>query len=109
MKPISFIIPSRNNLTYLKMCYESIRKNAGYIHEICFADDFSEDGTMEWILVQMKRDTNIKFFRNKGPERMGLTILYDKMVREMASNDRLMFFHSDMYLFPKALENVDNI
>ena len=107
MKPISFIIPSRNNLTYLKMCYESIRKNAGYIHEICFADDFSEDGTMEWILVQMKRDTNIKFFRNKGPERMGLTILYDKMVREMASNDRLMFFHSDMYLFPKALENVD--
>ena len=56
MKPFSFIIPSRNNLTYLKMCYDSIRKNAGYTHEICFADDFSEDGTLEWILVQMKRD-----------------------------------------------------
>ena len=40
MKPFSFIIPSRNNLTYLKMCYNSIRRNAGYTHEICFADDF---------------------------------------------------------------------
>ena len=45
MKPISFIIPSRNNLRYLKWCYKSIRKNLGYIHEICIADDASEDGT----------------------------------------------------------------
>ena len=74
MKPISFIIPSRNNLTYLKMCYESIRKNAGYIHEICFADDASTDGTLEHILVWMKRDKNIKLYVNKGPEREGLTI-----------------------------------
>tara|TARA_R100001079_G_scaffold103793_2_gene69891 strand:+ start:419 stop:1609 length:1191 start_codon:yes stop_codon:yes gene_type:complete len=107
MKPFSFIIPSRNNLTYLKMCYDSIRKNAGYTHEICFADDFSEDGTLEWILVQMKRDKNIKLYNNKGPERMGLTILYDKLVREYATNDRLIFFHSDMYLFPEALEEID--
>ena len=107
MKPYSFIIPSRNNLTYLKMCYKSIRKNAGYTHEICFADDFSEDGTLEWILVQMKRDQNIKLYNNKGPERMGLTILYDKLVREYATNDRLIFFHSDMYLFPEALEEID--
>ena len=107
MKPFSFIIPSRNNLTYLKMCYNSIRRNAGYTHEICFADDFSEDGTLEWILVQMKRDQNIKLYNNKGPERMGLTILYDKLVREYATNDRLIFFHSDMYLFPEALEEID--
>ena len=107
MKPFSFIIPSRNNLTYFKMCYDSIRRNAGYTHEICFADDFSEDGTLEWILVQMKRDQNIKLYNNKGPERMGLTILYDKLVREYATNDRLIFFHSDMYLFPEALEEID--
>jgi len=36
---ISFIIPSRNNLRYLKWCYNSIRKNLGYRHEICIADD----------------------------------------------------------------------
>ena len=107
MKPYSFIIPSRNNLKYLKMCYESIRKNAGFTHEICFADDFSEDGTLEWILVQMKRDSNIKLYNNKGPERMGLTILYDKLVREYATNDKLIFFHSDMYLLPNAIDSID--
>jgi len=45
MKSISFISPSRNNLTYLKWMYNSIRKNLGYVHEILLADDFSSDGT----------------------------------------------------------------
>ena len=49
MKPISFIQPSRNNLKYLKWSYNSIRKNLGYTHEICWADDFSDDGTWEFI------------------------------------------------------------
>ena len=107
MKPISFIIPSRNNKTYLEMCYNSIRKNAGYIHEICFADDFSEDGTWEYLQEIEKKDNNIKIYRNEGPKRLGLTILYDKIVREMATNDRLMFFHSDMYLLPQATDYID--
>jgi len=107
MEPISFIIPSRNNLSYLKMCYDSIRKNAGYRHEICFADDFSEDGTWEYLQEIKKKDDNIKIYRNEGPKRLGLTILYDKIVREMATNDRLMFFHSDMYLLPQATDYID--
>ena len=45
-KTISFIQPSRSNLKYLKWSYESIRKNLGYRHEICMADDFSDDGTL---------------------------------------------------------------
>ena len=45
MKTISFIIPSRSNLPYLKQAYNSIRKHLGYIHEICMADDASDDGT----------------------------------------------------------------
>ena len=48
-KVISFIQPSRNNLKYLKWSYRSIRKNLGYRHEICMADDFSNDGTWEWL------------------------------------------------------------
>ena len=42
-KTISFIQPSRSNLKYLKWSYEAIRKNLGYRHEICMADDFSDD------------------------------------------------------------------
>ena len=63
MEPISFIIPSRNNLSYLKMCYDSIRKNAGYRHEICMADDFSDDGTWEWMKEIAEKDANVKIHR----------------------------------------------
>ncbi|MBT7556689.1 glycosyltransferase family 2 protein [Candidatus Woesearchaeota archaeon] len=107
MKLISFIIPSRNNIKFLKWCYESIRKNSSVEHEICIADDASTDGTLEQVLVWMKRDKNIKLHVNKGPERLGLTILYDKLVNEYATNDRVIFFHSDMYLCPNADEEID--
>ena len=100
MKPISFIIPSRNNLKYLKQAYESIRKNSSVEHEICIADDFSDDGTMEWVLVQMKRDKNIQFHRNQGPKRLGHTILYDTLINDYATNDVVMIFHADMYACP---------
>ena len=59
MKPISFIQPSRNNLKYLKWSYNSIRKNLGYIHEICMADDFSNDGTWEWMQEIEKKDRKL--------------------------------------------------
>ena len=107
MKPFSFIIPSRNNLSYLKMCYSSIRKNAGYIHEICFADDASTDGTWEWLEEISEKDNLVKIYRNVGPEREGLTILYDFLVENVATTDRLFFFHSDMYLMPDAMEEID--
>jgi len=106
-KPISFIIPSRNNKQYLEMCYNSIRKHSGYKHQICFADDFSEDGTWKYLLELKQKDNNITIYRNDGPERLGLTILYDKLVDEYAINDRLIFFHSDMYLMPDALDYVE--
>ena len=107
MEPISFIIPSRNNLSYLKMCYNSIRKNAGYRHEICFADDASSDGTWEWLEEISEKDNLVKIYRNVGPEREGLTILYDFLVENVATTDRLFFFHSDMYLMPDAAEEID--
>ena len=74
MKPISFIQPSRNNLKYLKWSYNSIRKNLGYIHEICMADDFSTDGTWEWMQEIAKKDMGVKIHRNEGPKRLGHTI-----------------------------------
>ena len=58
---ISFIQPSRNNLKYLKWSYNSIRKHLGYRHEICWADDFSNDGTWEWMNETAEKDRNIKY------------------------------------------------
>ena len=107
MKPISFIIPSRNNLKYLKQAYESIRKNQSVEHEICIADDASTDGTSEWVLAQMKRDKWLKLHINKGPDRLGHTILYDTLVNDYSTLDRVMIFHADMYLTPNSDKEID--
>jgi glycosyltransferase involved in cell wall biosynthesis len=98
-KVISFIQPSRNNLKYLKWSYNSIRKNLGYRHEICWADDFSDDGTWEWMNEMKEKDPNVKIHRNEGPTRLGHTILYDTLV-DMATNDIVMIYHADMYACP---------
>jgi glycosyltransferase involved in cell wall biosynthesis len=98
-KTISFIQPSRNNLRYLKWSYNSIRKNLGYRHEICWADDFSDDGTWKWMQEIADKDKNVKIYRNEGPKRLGHTILYDTLV-DMATNDIVMIYHADMYACP---------
>jgi len=105
MKTISFIQPSRNNLKYLKWSYDSIRKNLDKGHEICWADDFSDDGTWEWMQEIAKKDKNVKIHRNEGPTRLGHTILYDTLV-DMATNDIVMIYHADMYACPGMDEAV---
>jgi len=105
---ISFIQPSRNNLKYLKWSYDAIRKNQGeHTAEVCVADDFSDDGTWEWCQEIMEQDPHFKAIRNEGPTRLGHTILYDKLVNEVASHDMCMIYHADMYLCPGALDAIE--
>jgi glycosyltransferase involved in cell wall biosynthesis len=105
-KDISFIQPSRNNLKYLKWSYEGIRKNAGPEPTICVADDFSNDGTWEWCQEMMQTDPNFKAIRNEGPVRLGHTILYDRLINDVATTPIVGIYHADMYLCPGALESV---
>ncbi|GJQ43714.1 MAG: hypothetical protein JETCAE03_32120 [Ignavibacteriaceae bacterium] len=100
MQKISFIQPSRNNLKYLKWSYNSLRKNLNSEHEICVASDFSNDGTVEWCEETAKKDQNFKFIVNEGPTRLGHTILYDKLINEVATNEIVMIWHADMWALP---------
>lgn len=105
---ISFIQPSRNNLKYLKWSYQAIRKNQGdHEVEICVADDASTDGTWDWCMETEKKDPNFKWIRNEGPERLGHTILYDRLINEVATKDIAMIYHADMYLCPGALDAIE--
>ncbi len=106
---ISLIQPGRNNLKYLKWSYDSIRKNQGnHEVEICVADDFSNDGTWDWCQEMMGKDPLFKAIRNEGPTRLGHTILYDRLVNEVATNDICMIYHADMYLCPGALDAIQD-
>ena len=105
---ISIIQPSRNNLKYLKWSYNSIRKNQGnHTAEICIADDFSNDGTWEWCQEMMQKDPDFKAIRNEGPTRLGHTILYDRLINEVATADICMIYQADMYLCHIELDEIE--
>ena len=52
----SIIIPTFNNLDYLKLCIRSIRQNSKYTHQIIPHVNIGEDGTCDFL-----RDQNIEF------------------------------------------------
>jgi glycosyltransferase involved in cell wall biosynthesis len=106
---ISLIQPSRNNLKYLKWSYNSIRKNQdNHEVEICVADDASTDGTWEWCQEMMETDPYFKAILNDTGQRLGHTILYDRLINEVATNDICMIYHADMYLCPGALDSIED-
>jgi glycosyltransferase involved in cell wall biosynthesis len=105
---ISLIQPSRNNLKYLKWSYDAIRKNQGeHTVQICVADDASTDGTWEWCQERMKVDKHFSAILNDTGKRQGHTILYDRLVNEVAEHDVCMIYHADMYLCPGALDSIE--
>ena len=105
---ISLIQPSRNNLKYLKWSYDAIRKNQGdHDVQICVADDASTDGTWDWCLEMMDKDPNFNAIKNDTGKRLGHTILYDRLVNEVATHDICMIYHADMYLCPGALDCIE--
>ena len=92
LNKFTFVIPSRNNLEFLKLAYKSIR-NLDTKHEILVLDDASEDGTSSWIEEQ--KDEDLITFHNPGPERIGIVGMFDKGI-ELARTDIIMAFHADM-------------
>ena len=51
-KLFSILIPTWNNLKFLQLCVESIRKNSTYEHEILIHINDGSDGTLEWVKEQ---------------------------------------------------------
>ena len=103
MEKITFCIPSKDNLRYLKTCIPSIRKNAyKKDHDIIVFVDQDNDGTVKW-LDEAKREYNLKFIINPklNKERFGIGKAYDACIKE-ARTDIVMIFHADMMLGKNA-------
>ena len=99
MDKITFCIPSKSNLRYLKTCIPSIRKNAYRDdHEIIIFVDQDEDGTIKW-LDEVKDQYNIQYYVNPklGEELFGIGRAYDFCVAK-SNTDIFMIFHADMML-----------
>jgi glycosyltransferase involved in cell wall biosynthesis len=103
MDKITFCIPSKNNLRYLKTCIPSIRKNSfRQDHDIIVFVDSDNDGTVEW-LRENKDKYEITYFVNPklGKELYGIGKAYDYCV-DKSTTTIFMIFHADMILGKNA-------
>ena len=88
----SIIIPTLNNLSYLKLCLESIQKNSKYNHEIIPHVNVGTDGTLEYL-----KKNKIKFTYTKDNSGIckGMNLAAEK-----ANNEYILYAHDDFYFCP---------
>jgi len=91
-KLFSILIPSWNNLPFLKLCVESIRKNSMYKHQIIVHVNEGTDGTLEWV-----KQEGLDFTHT--PENAGVCIAMN-MMRTKVKTDYIYFVNDDMYMLP---------
>ena len=89
---ITFCIPSKNNLRYLKTSINSIRENSSIEHDIVVYLDTDNDGTEEWLV-----ENNITYLKNKTGIPKGIAFGYNRCI-EAAKTDIVCTFHADMYM-----------
>ena len=88
----SIIIPTYNNLEYLKLCLTSIKKNSQYKHEIIIHINDGSDGTYNFVKTQ-----NYKFTHSKL--NIGLCKAMNSAVK-ISSKKYIVYAHDDMYFCP---------
>ena len=89
---ISIIIPTFNNLLYLRKCIESINKNSFYKNEILVHINEGSDGTIKYL-----EDSNIKFTHSKT--NIGLCSGCN-IISKKSKFDLILYSHDDMYYLP---------
>lgn len=88
----SILIPTWNNLEFLKCCVNSIRKNSAEEHEILVYVNEGNDGSANWCQEQ-----NIKFIHSSS--NVGVCTALNALF-EIATNDIICYVNDDMYLCP---------
>ena len=88
----SILIPSWNNLAFLKCCVESIRKNSFYDHQIIIHVNEGVDGTLQWVQEQGLDYTY-------SPQNVGVCMSMN-MMRSKVRTDYICFLNDDMYVLP---------
>ncbi len=88
----SIIIPTFNNLEYLKICINSLNKNSKFKHEMIFYINEGSDGTLEFF-----KNNNYKYIFS--PSNQGVCVAFNKAV-EIASHKYVVLGHDDMYFCP---------
>lgn len=89
----SILIPTWNNLPFLKLCIKSIRCHSRFKHQILVHVNDGNDGTLEWV----KEQEDIVYTHSSN----NIGICYAlNMLASQASTKYIMYLNDDMYLCP---------
>ncbi len=89
----SIIIPTLNNLNYLKLCIESIKKNSNFNNEIIPHVNIGSDGTLNYL---KKKNINFTYTKNNAGICEGVNLAVKK------SNFKyVLYAHDDFYFCPE--------
>ncbi len=88
----SILIPSWNNLPFLNLCVQSIRKNSSLQHQIIVHVNDGSDGTLQWV-----KEEGLDYTYTK--QNAGVCIAMN-MMRTKVKTDYIYFVNDDMYLLP---------
>lgn len=89
----SIIIPSWNNLPYLKTCIQSIRTHSQYEHEVAVHVNDGSDGTVAWLIEQQISFTH-------SPTNIGICIAMNAAY-SLTTCDYIVYMNDDMYVCPQ--------
>ncbi len=89
---ISIVIPTYNNINYLKLCLRSLKKNSSYKHEIIIHINDGSDGTLNFV-----KTNNLK--HTISEKNIGLCSSINKAAK-LVSNQYILYSHDDMYFCP---------
>lgn len=90
----SILLPTWNNLDYLKLCISSIQKNSSLQNQIIVFVNEGKDGTLEWLNSQ----ENIDYIHTE--ENLGICYALN-LCRSLVKSEYIMYLNDDMYVLPK--------
>ena len=101
----SILIPSYNNLEYLKTCIDSLRKNSKYNHQIIVHINEGKDGKFDYI-----KNSNLEFTFSE--QNIGMPKALNK-ASKLSKKDYILISHDDFYYCPgwdeELINNVNSI
>ena len=88
----SILIPSYNNLNYLKLCIESLKKNSKFEHQIIIHVNEGSDGTLDYVQKN-------NFDYTYTSENIGMPKALNK-ASTLSKLDYILISHDDFYYCP---------
>ena len=89
----SILIPTFNNINYLKFCIESIKKNSKSNHQIICHVNIGDDGTIEYLNKEKIEYSHTSY-------NSGICEGINKAAK-LAKHDYLLYAHDDFYFCPE--------